>query len=279
MTRQRRMIYEEFKALALNQPRRDEETIFEVIEYDVKDLPGRKRNHYPKFNVRHYRVGICHTLPEAETLMHKAIERAKGYNDEIYCFHIKEFPMGELMGFIWENYGESWRLYDGQGQFLDKTYCSALECDHRTIYGRYRGRHEDSFRFKEGDIVEVLDGDEVRLAVATGSGRSIEWHWKMWQRIKRKEDLLYNSDYKREMTDYEVEEAYFPDASDDQIPVIDGPSYATHDHVHTLNIMPLRYLLSKKLRQRYDNYYKAMLKEEYMRREETHDDDSDADVD
>lgn len=169
-------------------------------------------------------------------------------------------------------------MYDSHGRFLDKTYCSSLECDHRTIYGRYRGRPEESFRFKEGDIVEVLDGDEVRLAVATGSGRSIEWHWKMWQRIKHKEGLLYNSDDKREMTDDEVEEVYFPDASDDQTPVIDGPSYDTHDHVHTLNIMPLRYPLSKKLRQRYENYYKAMLKEEedYMKREEAEDnDDSD----
>ena len=38
------MTYEEFKALALNQPRRDEETIFEVIEYDVKDLPGDRKS-------------------------------------------------------------------------------------------------------------------------------------------------------------------------------------------------------------------------------------------
>lgn len=94
------MNYEEFKALALNPPRRDEETIFEVIEYDVKDLPGRKRSHYPKFDVRHYRVGICHTLPEAEALMHEAIKRAEEYNDEIYCFHIKEYPMGELLDFL-----------------------------------------------------------------------------------------------------------------------------------------------------------------------------------
>lgn len=75
------MTYEEFKALALNPPRRDEETMFEVIEYDVKDLPGRKRSHYPKFDVGHYRVGISHSLSEAEVLMHKAIERAKMYND------------------------------------------------------------------------------------------------------------------------------------------------------------------------------------------------------
>lgn len=265
------MTFEEFKELAMNPPRRDEETIFEVIEYDVKDLPERKRSHYPKFDVRHYRVGISHTLSEAEVLMHKAIERAKLYNDEIYCFHIKEYPVGELLSVAWDDYGESWRLYDSNERFLDKTYCSALERNHRTEYGRYRGRPEESFRFKAGDIVEVLDGDEVRLAVATGSGHSIEWYWELWQRIRKREGLLYNQDEKHKMTDEEVEEQYFPDSSDDQTPVIDGPSYATHDHVHTLNIMPLRYKLSKRLRKRYEDYYKAMLKEEedYAKRQES----------
>lgn len=73
------------------------------------------------------------------------------------------------------------------------------------------------------------------------------------------------------MTDDEVEGLYFPDASDDQTPVIDGPSYATHDHVHTLNIMPLRFMLSKRLRKRYEGYYKAMLKEgkDYAKRQES----------
>lgn len=262
--------FEEFKELALNPPRRNEETLFEVIEYDIKDLPERKRSHYPKFDVRHYRVGISHTLPEAEVLIHKAIERAKLYNDEIYCFHIKEYPIGELLDFLWEDYGESWRLYDSQGRLLDKTYCSSLECDHHTIYGRYRGRPEELFRFKAGDIVEVLDGNEVRLAVATGSGLSIEWYWEMWQRIRKREGLLYNQDEKHKMTDEEVEEQYFPDSSDDQTPVIDGSSYATHDHVHALNIMPLRYKLSKRLRKRYEGYYKAMLKEEedYIKHQE-----------
>lgn len=132
--------FEEFKELALNPPRRNEETLFEVIEYDVKDLPERKRRHYPKFDVRNYRVGIAHSLSEAEVLMHKAIERTKIYNDEIYCFHIKEYPIRELLDFLWENYGESWRLYDSQGRLLDKTYCSSLECDHHTIYGYNRPR-------------------------------------------------------------------------------------------------------------------------------------------
>lgn len=256
------MTFDEFKNLALNPPTRGEETIFEVTEYDVASLPQRKRKHYPAFDVVHHRVGIGHSLKEAELLMQKAIERAKTYKDDIYCFHIKEFPIGELLSYAWDSNGKSWRLYDGAGKLLDRTYCSGLIKDHHTEFGRYRGRPKDSFRFKAGDIVEVLDGDEVRLGVATGPGYSIEWFWELWLRIKRKEGLIYESNETRELSDEEVEEIYFPDSGDDQTTIIDGPSYDTHDHVHTLNIMPLRYPLSKRLRQRYEGYYKAMLKEE-----------------
>ena len=42
------MTFEEFEELALDPPKRDEETIFEVIEYDVKDLAGRKRQSLPQ---------------------------------------------------------------------------------------------------------------------------------------------------------------------------------------------------------------------------------------
>lgn len=252
------MTFEEFREMAINPPRRDIETIFEVIEYDVRDLPGRRRRHYPKFDVRHFCVGFGRTVEEAEAIMLKAIAEKGEYDDEIYCFHIKEFPIGEYMSFNWEGYGISWRLYDSTGRFLDRTYCSDLELDHRTPYGQYRGRPEESFRFKGGDIVEVLDGDEVRLAVATGVPLTIEWYWGLRERIRKR----IVEEMQREVTDEGLEKAYIPDSSDDQIPVIDGPSYATHDHVHILNLMPLRYPLSKNLRDQYEGYYRAMLKEE-----------------
>ena len=255
------MTFEEFREMAINPLRRDVDTIFQVIEYDVKDLPGRRRCHYPKFYVRHFCVGYCKTLTEAENVMKDAIREAGKYNTEIYCFHIKEFPIGEYMSFNWEGYGVSWRLYDATGRFLDRTYCSDLELDHGTPYGRYRGRPEESFRFKAGDIVEVLDGDEVRLAVATGAPLTIEWYWELRERIRKRKGFIGECDEDRELTDEEVEAAYIPDSSDDQIPVIDGPSYATHEHVHILNLMPLRYPISKNLRDKYEGYYGAMLKE------------------
>ena len=117
------MTFEEFKEMALNPHKRDMYTIFQVIEYDV----------------RHFCVGYGKTLIEAENIMKVAIREAGMYDTEIYCFHIKEYPIGEYLSFPWEGYGASWRLYDSTGRFLDKTYCSDLERDHDTPFGRYRG--------------------------------------------------------------------------------------------------------------------------------------------
>lgn len=266
------MTFEEFKEMAINPPCRDVDTIFVVIEYDVRDLPWHRRCHYPKFGVRHFCVGYGKTLIEAENIMKEAIREAGKHHTEIYCFHIKEYPIGEYMSyhvkeypigeymsFNWEGYGVSWRLYDSTGRFLDRTYCSDLELDHRTPYGQYCGRPEESFRFKGGDIVEVLDGDEVRLAVATGSPLNIEWYWELRERMRKRVGLIGDHDVDKAMTDDEVETAYnIPDSSDDKITVIDGSGYFTSGQI--LNIMPLRYPISKKLRERYEGHYRVFLK-------------------
>ncbi len=214
------MTFEEFESLALNPPHRDEETIFEVIEYDINPLPERKRCHYPRFDVYKSRSCFAHTLQDAEALMQKAIERASEFDEEIYCFHIKEFPVGENIHRIGVDLGISCRLYDGNGALLDRTYCSYLDRDFGTEYGRFRGRPENSRRIKPGDIVEILNEDEVILAVAVGSNVSIE---RCWEQL----------DYVR-------------DCSDDQITVIDGP-YGSHDHISPIFIQHPRFPISKTL--------------------------------
>ncbi|MDE5555563.1 MAG: hypothetical protein K2J10_10335, partial [Muribaculaceae bacterium] len=141
------------------------------------------------------------------------------------------------------------------------TYCSGLDRDHGTEFGRFRGRSADAQRFKAGDIVEVLDGDHVRLAVAMGSVISPEWCWERRESIKTEERFL-NTVGGRELTDEEIDQFYIWDCSDDQITVIDGPDFGSHEHVSPLFIMPLRYPLSKKLRERYEKYYQSAVKSE-----------------
>ncbi len=221
------MTFEEFESMALNPPRREEETIFEVIEYNICPLPERKRSHYPRYGVYNSRIGFAHSLNEAETMMQNAIKRALEYEEEIYCFHIKEYPLGENLNCSFVDLGISCRLYDSNGAQLDRTYCSYLDRDFGTEYGRFRGRPENSMRIKPGEIVEILNEDEVILAVAVGSNISIERCW----------DQL---DYMR-------------DCSDDQITVIDGP-YGSHDHISPMFIQHPRFPISKTLSSKLKKY-------------------------
>lgn len=264
------MTFEEFKALALNPPQREEETIFEVVEYAVNEdlYQTKKKSKYPKFDLSHHTVGFCHSLDDAEVLIKDAIEDDKEYSTEPYCFYVKEYPVGKFIGHVWEEYAVSMRLYDSTGCMLDRTYCSGMQRDFHTPYGVFRGREKNAIRFKEGDIVEVRDKDEVHLAVIASANMTIERCWEIresWEKKYRGSE----KDSATALVDESQEEEDYPiDSSDDQSPVIDGPSYDTHGHIHTLNILPLRYPLSDKLRKRYEGYYEAMLEEAERYRQE-----------
>ena len=98
------MNFEEFKALALNPPQRNEETIFEVTMYEVRDLPERRRNHYPSFEVECSRIGFAHTIKDADRLIGETIKTYDNI-DDIYCFHVKEYPIGCVLDMSWPGYG------------------------------------------------------------------------------------------------------------------------------------------------------------------------------
>ena len=237
------MTYEDFKRSALNPPRRDETTVFEVTMLKIAPLPEHRRNHYPKFPVTECRIGFSLSLSGAEELIRTAVSEAvkQGEEDDIYCFHVKEYPVGvfDTMGCF--NYGITWRLYDNTGNLIDHTWCSSMERDFDTEYGKFRGRPAESIRFKAGDIVEIYDERNscVRLAVATQSPVDIDWCWRYRERCL--EELSPNTPDDSDLGWY-----YGLDFSDDQVAVIDAPGYVYHDQRHTLNIMPRRVPLSDK---------------------------------
>lgn len=248
------MTYEDFKRLALNPPRRDEDTVFEVTMREIAPLPDNRRNHYPKFPVTNRRIGFSRSLSGAEELIRTAVLDAvkQSAEEDIYCFHVKEYPVDvcDTMGCY--NYGITWRLYDRTGKLMDHTWCSSMERDFDTEFGKFRGRPDDSIRFKAGDIVEVYDTREkcIKLAVATQSPINIDWCWDYRERCR--EELNPNRPDDSELGWY-----YGLDFSDDQTAVIDGPGYEYHQHIQTLDIMPLRFPLSPKLRIRYESYWKS----------------------
>lgn len=248
------MTYEDFKRLALNPPRCDEDTVFEVTMREIAPLPDRRRNHYPKFQVADRRIGFSLSLSGAEELIRTAVSDAvkQGEEDDIYCFHVKEYPVDAFDPMGCYNYGVAWRLYDNTGKLMDHTWCSSMERDFDAEFGKFRGRPDDSIRFKAGDIVEVYDAREncIKLAVATQSPVNIDWCWKYRGRCR--EELSPGTPDDMELGWY-----YGLDSSDDQAAVIDGPGYEYHQHIQTLDIMPLRFPLSAKLRKRYEGFWKA----------------------
>ncbi|MCM1139188.1 MAG: hypothetical protein NC453_11520 [Muribaculum sp.] len=246
------MTYEEFEQLALNPPRPDGETVFVVTEIDMCDLPERRKRHYPKFKVFRHIIGYGKTLEDAEELMRKAIEQT-GEVDDFYCFHINEHLLGVYNH--WSDYGISWWLYGPTGKLIDHSWCDSRHYA-EAPFTKFRGRPKSSIRFKAGDIVEVLDGDEVRLAVATQSPADIEWCWGLRNRIAERLEK------DGPVTDEMIEIEYILDGSDDQAAVIDGPGYEYHDHIPTQNIMPLRTKLFPHQRKRYEDYWKACLKQD-----------------
>lgn len=256
------MTYEEFEQLALNPPRPDGETVFVVTEIDMCELPERRKHHYPKFEVFRHVIGYSKSLEGAEALMHRAVNLiSDDYINDIYCFHIHEHLLNAYED--WGDYGISWRLYGPTGKLIDHSWCDSRHYD-VAPFSQFRGRPKSSIRFKAGDIVEVLSGNTVRLAVATQSPVDIEWCWNYRDRIAKR--LAEDGP----VTDEMIETNYILDGSDDQAAVINGPGYEYHDHISTLNIMPLRYNPNPRLRKRYEEYWKACLKqdEEYEKQRE-----------
>lgn len=245
------MTFEEFEKLAMNPPKADGETVFVVTEVDMGYLPDHRKNRYPRFKVYRRVIGYCDTLEAAESLMRQAISQSDDI-DDIYCFHINEHLVN-----VYEHGcsdGISGRLYSHDGNLIDRTWLDS-SCSGEQLCLKFRGRPKSSIRFKAGDIVEVLKGDEVHLAIATHSPVDIEWCRNLRNRIAKR---LSNDG----CVPVEIDEReYILDDCDDQAAVIDGPGYEYHEHIPTLNIMPLRFPLSSRLRKRYEGFLQSCLRQ------------------
>ena len=94
------MTYEEFKELALNPPRRDMETIFKVVVYSVNERVYSRRSHYPKFELSHRTIGYYHSVDDSEKIISEIVGDNNKYKSELYCFYIKEYPVGVKVGLL-----------------------------------------------------------------------------------------------------------------------------------------------------------------------------------
>ena len=233
---------------------RDVPAIFllEVIETD--ELEEGLLSHYPMYHVRTYSLAYATTLADAEILMHQDIlyrKRQKETDDwmqDVFCYYISEKPLGFML-----SKGEylSQRMYDAEGRCIDKSLCctgfgtySPNICN-QPEYDRHNdetfyGRSEEQISFHKGDIVEVLRGHEVRLAVVVGTPPTEEW-------ISKK---------RKEIQDRMGAEAmpFDFDCSDDSYTVIDGPGYDYHDHVSAMLFFAPHYPIPHDIQEKYKGF-------------------------
>ena len=249
------MTYEEFKQLAEHPQHRDIPAIFKLEVIKIEELPDNKRSHYPKYKVKPYAssYAIAPTLEEAEALMRKDIGYRKKMKEEddypmdTFCYYISEIPMG-LMHY--ERECLSQKMYDGEGNLIDKTYCSSGFsiyypgiCD-SPEYERhpdeiFHGRSEDKIRFHRGDIVEVYCGDEVKLAIVVGTPLTTQFVWERIPSLKKRGIGIDDMPY---------------DETDDTYTVIDGPGYEYHDHISSMHVFAPHYHVPLYLQRRFKGY-------------------------
>lgn len=252
------MSFEEFKELALNPPRLDEETIFQVMEYTVNSYPGCNESPYPKFSLSHRLIGLSHSISKAERLIEEAIANNKKYRRESYCFYIKEIPVGLYFGSVWDDEYISLRLYNSDGQFLNRSYCSTMSREIRSTYNIFRGRPSEAIRFNEGDIVEVRNGNIVHLSVVASAPLSIERAWELKDKHKTTCSGPF-ADSVAVITD-DKKACVFPfDVLEENI-IDNNTSSYPQGRIPTLNILPLHYPLPATLRKKYKEIYQELIR-------------------
>ena len=241
------MTYEEFKQKATNPTHRDIPSIFQVRMITMGGPAEGKKQLYPKYTTNDYASGFATTLAEAEAMVRKDVAwwKAQEYRPGVFCYLITEKPMN-MMAYDGEILSE--RAYDAEGKLINRTFCSSAFCyysDYNNYTPReiqpdeiFRGRTEEEIRFHKGDIVEVLSGNEVSLAIVVGSPLSTRWVWEKTQNTQDKrglDELIY-------------------DESDDSYTVIDGPGFEYHEHVNSMRVFAPHFHIPIRIERRFKGY-------------------------
>ncbi len=258
--------FEDFEELARNCPRKEQDTIFVLSRTVIDELPERCRQHYPEYEItRDRNIGYFHTLEDAESAMRKHVEKVRKslsegdrFEDETFCYEIKERPIGEL-GYACAIV--SHRVYDADGCFLEQTLCaSGCFTEEDYIYGIFRGRTEEQMRFKPGDIVEVVNHNKVSLGFVVCQPLSVEDCWRMWQRhIKERETLIAETG---DPHDAGMPEYFGCDDSDDCYIVLTTSQYISHSHEPVTDVFAPHFPIPNYIRKRLETAYRRFVEKE-----------------
>lgn len=191
-------------------------TIFEIelISTHGTRYPVRKR----LYNLS---LGAYTTLEKAEKAMMRVVKNWDTDEDN-YCFIITERKLNPKP--------------DKEDMVGVRTYLPDGSWYEENMVGRdgvFRGRPKERIRFKIGDVVEVLYGKTVELAIVGNTPPSLEFAEQMRQRRLEKG----------------VTDEFFMDKFDDSYTIYDTHP-GGHTHVESQFVFPTRKPVSEKLVQK-----------------------------
>lgn len=183
------MTKEEFYKLAINHPIIDSPSIYQLIvrTYD-KEIRGYKKCRGKKeyyFEVDS-RSNLYSTKEEALAAFRQYINGSGRMGQIVHSAVIERLPINLPL----ENSGLlEWWLYDKRGIEVDCSVCSWENGEELLLRDVYFGRSLQQIRFKEGEIVEFVQGNRAYLVVLNGVPQTIEKMWKRYENMVDKKGL------------------------------------------------------------------------------------------
>lgn len=214
------LTFEQFRVLADRQPSLEGNWLYRLTHETLRD-----NYEYPEFRIHPTRY-MFYSFDEAEKYMREKLAFLNERNDT-YRFLIEQIPIGER-----ENEtGAAW-VYSHEGKIIDIS--TTIIKDGEYPQSCFFGRSKERIRFQEGDIVEIVEGDTVHLAIVGAEGPTVEWFWGLYGRsmIERNK---FGKGY------------YGADYSDDCYYVIDAPG--CHAHPHVTSVMKPRLPIPQDIRE------------------------------
>ncbi len=231
------LTYEKFMELSKNPPQWEGETLFKLT---IITIDRWQRRRYPKYGVCEYSHSFYHTREEAEQFMRQNTTGKDEFGSRIFCYYLHEYPYATILN-VHKDY-LSCRVYDEYGRMIEQSLCADIGFDNKCRM--FFGRPAEKVRFKEGDIVEILDiyNSKVSLGVVIYLPMSPEKIWRIYTKLDMDSGF------------------YALDASDDTYTFIYGSSYEhDYDHIAPIYFFTPHFKIPDKIRQRFENYYKNFL--------------------
>lgn len=235
------------------------DVIYKLTVWCYESLQPR----YPEFRI-HDSIHFYFKAPdEARQKIPELIEQLKKERKETprgrkancflpYCFVIDEIPVGHAL--YWQDNVQAWWVYDKRGRLIVNSSVSELYNESLGLEPFF-GRPPEKCPVKKGDIVEVVDGNTVRLEIVCDLPITPQRGLQILHNYR--EHLRQDHP---EITDEQLERVFVNDYSDDSYITLDGTMpegqstyMSAHSHPSVKWVFPARLKIPEKARKRLED--------------------------